>query len=82
VFCLLFYSYDSMKNVCDRYNRALDSILNLVISTIVILKPDLRSTCYVFMFVIGNLFVEDVKLSQEHKLLDIEAISLFSLIIR
>ena len=28
--CCCVYSYDSMKSVCDRYNRALDSLLQLV----------------------------------------------------
>lgn len=27
-----YFSYESMKSVCDRYNRALDSLLNLVLS--------------------------------------------------
>jgi len=30
VFVVIVSSYESMKSVCDRYNRALDSLLQLV----------------------------------------------------
>lgn len=49
----LFYSYESMKELCDKYNRAMDSILQLVSS----LPIEMQWIC--LMYVLLSSTVED-----------------------